>query len=292
MNPRAAIERAVAEVLGDRRVSSVTPLSGGCIHHVSRIELSDGSSLVAKVGSPTRDAELFKAETAGLEALGATNAVLVPQPVGLVILDDASILLMSCVQPAPASPRAWRRLGEDLAALHGSDVGARYGWGSDNFLGSTPQPNRWMDDWVEFNRECRLGHQVTLARAKGLLNASEARELEGLMARLDRFIPRRSKPALLHGDLWSGNALPTAGERIAVIDPAVSIGDGWADIAMMKLFGGFHSGTFEAYGDAIVDHDQVAERLAIYQLYHLINHVNIFGRGYARQAMGIVRSLA
>jgi len=290
MNPRIAIEQAVWRAFEAREhVRSIAPLSGGCIHHASRVELASGRTIVAKVASGAK--QLFDEELRGLGTILATGAIPAPEPIGVAELDGTSVLLMSYVKPAPATPRAWQRLGEDLAALHRADSGKRYGFDADNFLGSTLQPNGWMDDWVEFNRVRRLGHQVALASSKGLLHASEQRELEKLMERLDEFLPRRPKPALLHGDLWSGNALPAVGERIAVIDPAVSIGDGWADIAMMRLFGGFDQATFEAYGEAIDDKEKVEARIAIYQLYHVLNHVNLFGRGYAGQALGIVRGL-
>ncbi len=289
---RAAIERAVAKVRDDRAsIVRITPLSGGCIHHASRVELSDGTTIVAKVGAGA--AAIFREESAGLAALAATETVLVPRLLALDVDQEPAVLLMEFIPPAPATDRAWRRLGEDLAALHACDAGNRYGFDSDNHLGSTAQPNRWMDDWVEFNRIHRLGHQRTLAALRGLLTSRELQSLDALIDRLDQFLPRHPKPALLHGDLWSGNALPTVNDRIAVIDPAVSVGDGWADIAMMQLFGGFPLSTFDAYSRAATGGapDNLDARIAIYQLYHLLNHINIFGRGYAHQAMEIVRRL-
>src|SRR5688572_23831339 len=135
MMERAAIERAVANVFGARAsIARITPLSGGCIHHVSRVDLSDGTTVVAKVGGCA--AAIFREESAGLAALAATGTVAVPRPLALETEDAVSVLLMEFLPPnsSPASDRAWRRLGEDLAALHATDAGNRYGFDSDNHL--------------------------------------------------------------------------------------------------------------------------------------------------------------
>jgi fructosamine-3-kinase len=290
MRHNQAIAAAVGQLLGDHeRVRAIVPLSGGCIHHASRVELASGRVIVAKVAAGA--AAMLEEEAQGLSALQATAKVLVPAPLGVASDDGVSVSLMSYVKPAPATHASWRRLGEDLAALHLAPACARYGFDTDNHLGSTPQPNGWHDDWVEFNRVHRLGHQRALAASRGVLTGRELVEIDRLIDQLEKFIPHRPRPALLHGDLWSGNALPTDGSRVALIDPAVSVGDGWADIAMMKLFGGFDRATFDSYAQHMKDREEVDERIAIYQLYHLLNHVNIFGRGYADQAMSIVRRL-
>lgn len=279
-------------------IRSRRPLSGGCIHRVTEVTLDDGRAFVAKTGAAA-DLEVFREEVAGLEALAATDTVLTPRPLAVAVTGDAAALLMTAVPVGPASEASWRRLGEDLAALHRAPIETdrygetrgSYGFAIDNHLGRTHQPNGWMTDWVEFNAVRRLGHQVRLARDAHKIDAHEAARLDCVIDRLGRLIPRRPRPALLHGDLWSGNALPAAGGRIALIDPAPSIGDGWADIAMMRLFGGFAPACFEAYAAANTDQDQLDSRCAVYQLYHVLNHLNLFGRGYAGQAMGLVERL-
>ncbi|MDY7108210.1 MAG: fructosamine kinase family protein [Planctomycetota bacterium] len=296
MSGEAAIERALADAGLPTSIRSLRELSGGCIHRVCEVTLDDDSRIVAKMNRADQ-VLIFREEAAGLTALAETNTVLVPRPLSVGAHGDTAILLMTALAPAPgtATDRAWRSLGEELAALHAVDVGRRYGFHADNHLGSTFQPNTFCDDWVDFNARYRLGFQVELGRQNGLIGRDEARRLEMLIDRLGEFIPASPKPALLHGDLWSGNALPTVDEegeaRIAVIDPATSIGDGWADIAMMKLFGGFPPSCFDAYARAVDDHDRVESRIVVYQLYHVLNHVNIFGRGYAGQAMSLVGTL-
>jgi len=290
MNADRAIDAALKQAGLPTDIDSRQSLSGGCIFSAQALTLSNGRTIVAKTGS-SNDARIFEEEATGLRALAETNTVAVPEPLGMAATDGAAALLMSFIERGSASDEAWQRFGAELAQLHDVDVGRRYGFDMDNHLGSTPQPNGWMDDWVEFNIEHRFQHQARLAKRSGVLNASELKRIDALCSGLDRHVPRQPKPALLHGDLWSGNALPTVDDRIAVIDPAVYIGDGWADIAMMKLFGGFAPACFEAYAEKVSDHDNVEQRIAVYQLYHVLNHANLFGRGYAGQAMSLLSRL-
>jgi fructosamine-3-kinase len=296
MSEAAAIDNALREAEIDGPVAAARDLSGGCIHRVRELTLAGGGRLVAKIGEADCIG-LFREEAAGLEALGRTGTVLVPSPLAVSAGNGAAVLLMTAITPGRVGGQAWGRFGRELAALHGAGPpgAARYGFDLDNHLGTTPQPNGWHDDWVRFNAECRLGHQLNLAVGRQLLAGSEARRVQHVIDRLGNLIPRRPKPALLHGDLWSGNALPAVDEagaqRVAVIDPACSYGDGWADIAMMKLFGGFPPRCFEAYAAEAGDRDGIESRIAVYQLYHVLNHVNLFGRGYVGQAMALATSL-
>lgn len=275
-------------------IADTRDLTGGCIHQVMRLTLEDETNLVAKI-TTAGQASLFEEEASGLRALAETETVIVPRPLATVTTGDSAVLLMEAITPARATDEAWRRFGEDLADLHAAPAGSQYGSEMDNHLGTTPQPNEWCESWVEFNRKHRLGHQVSLAESRGVLRNGEAQRVRSLIDRLEELIPDRPKPARLHGDLWAGNAMPTVDgsgrHRIAVIDPAMYVGDGWADIAMMRLFGGFSASCFNAYAAKIDDHEEVETRIAVYQLYHVLNHVNLFGRGYAAQAMTIVDRL-
>jgi fructosamine-3-kinase len=290
----AAIEVALAATGAPAAVTCSTPLSGGCIHRVLRVETGDGDRVVAKLGDADA-AGVFAEEAAGLAALGATGTVRVPAVIGHGVFAGSAVLLLQHLETAPATNDGWRSFGDALAALHATDAGRRYGFSTDNHLGATAQPNAWTDDWIEFNATHRIGWQIELARRGGRLSGAEERRLERVRLDLARHLPRAPRPSLLHGDLWSGNALPTRDEDgtevIAVIDPACSVGDGWADIAMMQLFGGFAPVCFESYARAVDDHDRVEQRIAVYQLYHLLNHLNLFGRGYAGQVMGVVGRL-
>jgi fructosamine-3-kinase len=296
MNQRAAIIHALAVAGLPGGIKSTQTLSGGCIHQALLVTLADGRKVVAKINAASM-LKMFEEEADGLRALAATATVLVPEPLVVAAHEETAILLMTEIEAAErgASEQTWRRFGEELAALHNANVGDRYGFPRDNHIGSTPQPNSWCDDWVQFNATHRLGFQLKLARGRGVIAEHEARRIEQLIRSLDQFIPRRPKPCLLHGDLWSGNALAAKGGRIALIDPACSIGDGWADIAMMELFGGFPATCLQSYRAARLDPDGASSderiRIAVYQLYHVLNHVNLFGRGYVNQAMALVAAL-
>lgn len=287
-------DRAIAEALRAANLSNTIRsrrnLSGGCIFNVEVLALDDGRVVVVKSGGGEAET-IFREESAGLKALAATNAVLVPETLGEACVDGHAMLLLSYIAPGNADRSSWQSFGCDLARLHSCNVGDRYGFDHDNHIGATPQPNGWMDDWVEFNRAHRIGYQTRLAAGRGLLSKSQTNRLDGLCDQLEKYIPHRPKPAQLHGDLWSGNALPAENGRVAVIDPAVYVGDGWADIAMMQLFGGFPAECINAYRELNDDQENLAERIAVYQLYHVLNHVNLFGGGYVSHAMGLLDRL-
>lgn len=293
MNVAAVVQHALVESGVSGTVSRVSNLSGGCIHQVLKVELEDGRCIVAKINHPDR-AVMLEQEADGLRRLADTRAVHVPEVIAHVTQPTACVLLISWLPPAKTQLQ-WCRFGEELAMLHNVNAGLRYGLDAHNHLGTTLQPNTWCGDWVEFNARYRLGHQLRLCRNAGLVSEQEAMRIERVIDRLEQHIPRTPKPALLHGDLWSGNAVHTQDEHgeacVALIDPAVSIGDGWADIAMMQLFGGFPAACYEAYGANVEDRDRLKSRIAVYQLYHVMNHMTIFGRSYAPQAMALAAQL-
>jgi len=290
LNNRAAFVEALRAAGIRDAIASIEPLSGGCISCVHRVVLGSGKSLVMKSGgADTR--RPFEEEAAGLRAIAQKDAVPVPEPIGVYAVSGRSALLMSYLPPGRATARGWEKFGCELARLHAADAGPRYGFEIDNHLGATRQVNEWHDDWVEFNRVNRFMFQHRLAREHGLVRPDESRLIDRMIDRLDVLLPRRPRPSLVHGDLWSGNVVPTLGGRIAVIDPAPSVGDGWADIAMMRLFGGVPDRCFDAYASSVENRGDVKTQIAVYQVYHLLNHVNIFGRSYLGQMLSAVRRL-
>jgi fructosamine-3-kinase len=179
--------------------------------------------------------------------------------------------------------RAGERLGYALAELHGRSAPA-YGLDYDNYCGASVQLNGWRDSWLEFYRERRIKPQVECAAHAGLLPHERRRRLDRLIERLDRWLDARPEPpSLLHGDLWGGNWLVDATGKPAIIDPAVYYGHREAELAMCHLFGGFPQSFFEAYDAVWPPLPGRDERLPLYQLYHLLNHLNIFGEGYGGQ---------
>ncbi len=290
MNCHRAIEAALREVHLPVTIVQRKSFGGGHGASVELVTLDNGEKVVSKCAQPAR-CDALHAEAIGLDALAHSETVRVPRVLHFANTTDGAALLTTFIDPGRATEQSWKQFGGELAALHAAPPhGDRYGFQIDNFLGATPQPNGWMDDWVEFNRVHRLQHQIEMARDGGL-RTNEITRIEALCEKLDQYIPKHPKPALLHGDLWSGNALPTADGRIAVIDPAVYIGDGLADIAMMRLFGGFAQSCFDAYFQNVTDRENLHERITVYQLYHVLNHVNLFGRGYVGQALQLLSSL-
>lgn len=260
------------------------------------LALDDNSQLIAKITA--RDSgDRLHAEADALCALREPGILLVPRVHILRETDTHTVLLMDKLDPAPrVDDDTWARFGRELAAHHQATPPTPFGWLRNNFLGPTPQPNTQSDDWVYFNATSRIGYQVERAKIHGHLTARESEPLQRVIDRLPNLIPRSPAPALIHGDLWSGNAIATLDPttntpRIAVIDPAVSIADAWADIAMMQLFAGFPKPCLDAYRQANTDHDQLESRIAVYQLYHMLNHLNIFGTSYKNAALAIAQRL-
>ena len=265
-------EQLVARAMSEP-VRSLRRLSGGSISDVFQVESGDGRRLVAKFARPG----LLEEEMEGLEALRGTNTVRVPEVHVLHVEDQAAVLLMEEL-PVGGDPD-WAAFGRTLASLHQAPAGDRYGFTRDNHLGTTPQCNRWMEDWPRFNREQRHGPLVEAIASGGGLCGSDLGLVLKTLDAFEAVLPRRPTPSLLHGDLWSGNALPLTGGGVGVVDPAPSVGDALADIAMMQLFGGFPRACFLGYleggGDALEP-----LRLSVYRLYHLLNHQHLFGDGY------------
>ncbi len=259
-----------------------TPLGGGSISQVVRLRSGRGR-YVLKYGSQGLPS-FFAAEARGLALLESTGAVRVPAV--LAHRDEQTgapgFILLEWLAPPLVSDRqaAAIALGSGLAALHRVTAPA-YGLDHDNYLGATVQPNGWMSSWLAFFRERRLGFQADLARRNGRLAGERASRMERLLARLGDFLDEREcRPALLHGDLWSGNFIVGPGNAPALLDPAVYYGDREAELAFTSLFGGFPEAFYEAYEAAWPLPSGWRERRDLYNLYHLLNHLNLFGEGY------------
>ena len=266
-------EKTIAAALGVEQVT-LQPLSGGCVSEVCSVRTDRGRDVVAKFGASS----VLEEEAHGLRALAETATLRVPEVLGIHADGRSGVLLLE--QLSTGGQQAdWAGFGSALAALHATEVGDRYGFDRDNHLGPTPQPNDWMDDWRAFNRERRHGQLVEVLRERGALSGGDLAHVRRAIDAFDDVLPEHPKPALLHGDLWSGNALALEDGTVAVIDPAPSIGDGLADIAMMQLFGGFPEACFRAYFQASAEEPD-ERRLAAYRLYHMLNHLLIFGGGY------------
>jgi fructosamine-3-kinase len=231
---------------------------------------------------------LFQAEADGLAALRASGTSLAVPRVVAVASGRPSFLVIEYLGAGRRGDDFDERLGRGLAELHRATTN-RFGFHADNYCGSTPQPNPWTDRWIDFYRESRLGHQLRLAVDAGHVSAADRNRIERLMERLDDWIDEPpSGPSLIHGDLWSGNLHVTDDGRPAIIDPAVSYSHREAELGMMRLFGGFSARVFAAYDAAWPLPPGWRDRSGLYELYHLMNHLNLFGAGYHGQMMAMV----
>ena len=285
--PAAEIGRAISQHLGRPfRAESAREAGGGCIH---RALVLDGNGERCFVKLNTIDVlPMFEAELDGLAALAATGVFRVPRPLCCGIADGQAYLALEYLDLAPVAERADAiTFGRALAALHRT-AGERYGWRRDNFIGATPQINTESDSWARFFAASRLLPQIERAAAHGraLLTKGEclAEKLPAL------FLDTRPQPSLLHGDLWHGNAA-MYGSAPAVFDPAVYYGDRETDLAMTELFGGFPEAFYAAYREAMPPADGYESRKTLYNLYHILNHLNLFGAGYLRQAERMIDKL-
>jgi fructosamine-3-kinase len=298
VNVPASVLRGVESALAARSgkavgIRNAAPVGGGCINPAARVEAEDGEAFFLK-WNPAHPPEMFAAEADGLRALAAPGVLRIPEALawgGNGTGMDPSWLLLEFIPRGRPDAHYGRRLGEGLALLHVSASTGRepprpraaYGWHRDNFIGSLPQENEPSDDWAVFWRDRRLAPQVRRAREGGYFTGTGGQILDRLISRLDEVMADSAGegPALLHGDLWSGNFYAGPSGEPVLIDPAVYQGSGEVDLAMMELFGSFPPGFRDGYGSRrTLAPEYDGFRRALYQLYYLLVHVNLFGGGY------------
>jgi fructosamine-3-kinase len=285
---RTALEVAIAAATGERfAIERATPASGGCIH-ASWVLDSGRARYFAKVNDE-RFAASFEAEADGLAALGGAG-IRVPRPVAHGAAAGRAFLVLEHLALGPQGDAGFRELGRALARLH-EHRGAEFGWHRDNFIGLTPQSNAPRASWVEFWQRERLAPQLAAAARhghRGRVQWLGEQVIEAVPWLLAGHEPR---PSLLHGDLWSGNAGFLADGTPVVFDPAVYHGDAEADLAMTELFGGFPESFYEGYREVRSIAGGYRLRCLLYNLYHVLNHLNLFGEGYRGQAERIMERL-
>jgi fructosamine-3-kinase len=283
------VAAAIAAATGRRLQAEPGRLAAGggggeCLHWPS----SDGDLFVKL--APAARLDMLEAEAAGLEALRAARAVRVPRVPGVGLAGGHAFLALEWIELRAGSAQAGSTLGRQLARLHRC-VAPRHGWHRDNTIGATLQRNAWCDDWPRFFAVQRLGVQLDLAERAG----HGGRWLERgrrLCERIEVLLGgHRPEASLLHGDLWGGNwAVDPAGEPV-IFDPAVYHGDRETDLAMTRLFGGFGRAFYQAYESEWPLEPGAARRVALYNLYHVLNHLNLFGGGYRAQAEATIERL-
>jgi fructosamine-3-kinase len=264
-------------------LESSRSINGGCINQ--SYLLTDGSQqYFAKLNRPEL-LSMFAAEAAGLAEIAATNTIQVPQVICVGATNTHAYLVLQALD-LDGSPQ-WERMGAELAAMHRAIGTGQFGWQHNNTIGSTPQINNWHNDWVSFFGKQRLGYQFKLARSRGGTFPLADR----LLAKLPEILDHQPRPALVHGDLWSGNASFDQSGAPVIFDPAVYWGDREVDLAMTELFGGFPRAFYAGYEAVYPIKSGYEQRKILYNLYHLINHYNLFGGSYEQQVNKSIKSL-
>lgn len=280
----AQISQATGQtfVLQDRR-----SVGGGSINQAYAV--TDGRETYFVKVNQANQLAMFEAEALALKAIYETHTIGVPRPLLWNIAGNAAFLVTTWIEfGGSRDAQAWARMGEQLAALHRVHSSQGFGWHQNNTIGSTPQMNAWTPDWQTFWAEQRLGYQFRLARRRGGHFPQQDALIAALPALLEGHNP---PPSMVHGDLWSGNAaIARSGDPI-ILDPAIYFGDREVDLAMTELFGGFPAAFYEGYQAAYPLEAGYDRRKVLYNLYHVINHFNLFGGSYEGQANRMIDQL-
>jgi protein-ribulosamine 3-kinase len=270
--PQGVVNYIAAE--GHGYITEISSTGGGCINDGRVLTTDTGWRAFLKT-NPAAPEGMFAREAEGLSALA--NALGGPRvPATYAVSHD--FLLLEYLAPTRPSDDYWRKLGMRLAHVH-DQTSPKFGFANDNYLGSTPQPNTWRDDGHAFFSEQRLLFQARRAAEAALLPAACRRRAERMAGRLRDLVP--AQPAsLLHGDLWAGNIIPGPDGEACLIDPAVYFGWAEADLAMTALFGQPPQALYDAYTATRTLEPGYRGRFEVYNLYHLLNHLNLFGISY------------
>lgn len=261
-------------------------VGGGCINQAYQL-IGKQKSYFLKLNRANQ-VEMFAAEALALEEMYNTQTIRVPQPICWGVAESNSYLVLEWLDLGRGNNQSWQEMGKKLALLHQSGGENRFGWQINNTIGDTPQINDWDDNWADFFAEQRIGYQLRLANRRGGNFNNPNLIIETVRTKLKE---RDLSPSLVHGDLWSGNAASTLEGEPVIIDPAVYYGDREVDIAMSELFGRFPVSFYQGYNQQWPLDRGYEERKTIYNLYHILNHFNLFGSGYASQANSMIRKI-
>jgi len=270
------------------KITNIHPVSGGCINSGYIIQ-SNNNRYFIKLNQ-THLISMFKAEFAGLAEIAKTHTIKVPRPILFGKTSEHAFLVLEYIELFAGNQQSDSQLGHQLAALHKIPQDF-FGWHQDNTIGSTPQINTSIEQWPIFWQNNRLNFQLSLAEQngfKGNLIKSGKRLSNSLHHFFKSYTPQ---PSLLHGDLWSGNAAMTKQDEAIIYDPACYYGDRETDMAMTELFGGFSLHFYSAYNESYPLDSAYSTRKKLYNLYHILNHLNLFGSSYQQQAQNMIDSL-
>jgi fructosamine-3-kinase len=281
------IAQEISQVTGKSfQMENRRSVGGGCINQGYAVS-GEGQTYFVKLNQATQ-VEMFAAEALGLQQMLATNSIRVPKPICWGIADNSSYIAMEWLEFGSTSSQASEAMGRQLAAMHKFGGASQFGWERNNTIGSTPQINDWTSNWADFFAEYRIGYQLKLAKRRGGSFPDYRQVVEAVRQKL---AARQPQPALVHGDLWSGNAACTVDGEPVILDPATYYGDREVDLAMTELFGGFPAAFYRGYNQVWELDRGYQQRKAIYNLYHVLNHFNLFGGGYGSQANRTIQQL-
>ena len=280
----SAIERSIEEAVGSAfKARKTETCGGGCINDAVLL-YGETESYFVKLNTVTK-LEMFIAEAAGLEAMFDTETIRVPEPIAYGCFEDTAYLILESLDLGDQGN--WQKMGQQLAQLH-RHTANRFGWKCDNTIGSTPQHNNWTEDWADFFRDYRIGFQIRLARENGY----SFEQADALLKSIPNILSGHNpEPSLLHGDLWSGNASFLTNGQPVIYDPACYYGDRETDLAFSEFFGGFPSDFYQGYRSEWPLAEGYGQRKTLYNLYHVLNHTNLFGGGYASSAQQMIWQL-
>lgn len=263
------------------QITSATPLSGGDINEVYRL-VTKHSNYVIKVNKADAFPGIFEKEALGLDTMRKTKSIDVPEVLAYGTFKNTSYLILEHREQGSMSRKFWENFGQELAAMH-RHTRESFGFYQDNYIGSLPQYNTSESNASEFYIRQRLQPQFNMSKDRGY----EFKNVDKFYQQIEQMIPEEP-PALIHGDLWSGNFLVNSKDQPCLIDPAVAYAPREMDIAMMKLFGGFNEVMYQAYQESFPLEKGWEDRLALWQMYYILVHVNIFGGHYYRQAKNLM----
>jgi len=292
-----SLEECLKKYFGrDTEISTSRPVGGGDINEAYCLMLNNNEKVFVKTNRSDR-LDFFEAEETGLAAIKASETIRVPEIIGKGIdeIHNNAFLMMRFVEGRRRREDFWRVFGCGLAQMHLAQTHSftgegKFGFSDDNYIGATKQINAVKDNWVVFFRECRLETQFRMAQ--NYFSDNDRKSFVRLLDRLPDLLEEPDKPSLLHGDLWSGNFIVGNDGDAWLIDPAVYVGHHEADLAMTELFGGFREDFYRGYNEVNPVDAGYKDRKDIYNLYHLLNHLNLFGPAYLSGVLRIVNHYA
>ena len=292
-----SLTSALCSLFGEEtKIESVCRISGGDINEAYGLTLADGKSIFMK-SNTKENLSFFTAEAVGLSAISRTKSIRTPHILG-VGTDEGrggySFLLLEFISAKSRNANYWEDFASQLVSMHRASTAGvvsngKYGFGCDNYIGRRRQVNTEYESWTGFFRSCRLEPQFK--DAVRYFEKEDLKRIVGLLDHIDEILVEPEYPSLLHGDLWAGNVITGNDGRAWLIDPAAYVGHAEADIAMTELFGGFPQNFYDAYKEIMPLQPGYECRRDIYNLYHLLNHLNMFGRMYLPEVKRIVRRM-